>query len=301
MQTFRSSGKLLLSGEYTVLQGAQAVAVPTMLGQSLRFQARPAQAELHWQAKDHRGGVWLEARFDAALNLLEKKGPVDLLQKLLNHCFENGLPKAFYGQVLTQLEFPQAWGLGSSSSFTHLIAQWTGKPLMPLYRSAFQGSAYDVFCAEAQAPILYRLQEEHAHFHPVNLPACFAETYLVYLGQKKDSQHAVLDFQNKAIRAAALQEIDRLSGALLQLKSPSALQEWMQTHEKLTGSLLQQAPIGESRFRDFAGTVKSLGAWGGDFIWVLPDEPDGMRYFEERAYEPIKAFTALIDSAYLKA
>ncbi len=38
MTTFRSNGKLLLTAEYLVLDGARAIALPTKLGQSLTVE-----------------------------------------------------------------------------------------------------------------------------------------------------------------------------------------------------------------------------------------------------------------------
>lgn len=301
MQNFRSSGKLLLSGEYTVLRGAKAIATPTLLGQSLSFQPFPERRGLDWQALDHQGQVWLRLKLDQNLAVLSEEGPTDLVKRLLRFCFRDTLPQKVSGAVTTQLEFPGNWGLGSSSSLTHLIAQWTNTDLFPLYRSAFQGSGYDIFCAEAQAPIAYELKQEKPTIQKIRLPACLDQTYLVYLGQKMDSQFAVRDFQSKAIETQALAKISSLSEKLLMINDRLALKEWMLAHEQLTGRLLNQPPIGQRLFPTFKGCVKSLGAWGGDFVWVLPDHPDDMAYFEERGYHPILNFTELIDATYLQS
>ena len=37
-------------------------------------------------------------------------------------------------------------------------------------------------------------------------------------------------------------------------------------HEKLLAQYLERPTIGSLLFDDFEGTVKSLGAWGGDFV-----------------------------------
>jgi len=59
---FYSHGKLLISGEYLVLDGALALAVPVKLGQSLLIEECDTPG-LHWIA-DQRGGTWFEAFFD---------------------------------------------------------------------------------------------------------------------------------------------------------------------------------------------------------------------------------------------
>ena len=37
-------------------------------------------------------------------------------------------------------------------------------------------------------------------------------------------------------------------------------------HEQIMAQVLNQAPVWQRLFPDFDGTIKSLGAWGGDFL-----------------------------------
>ena len=53
MTQYYSHGKLLLSGEYLVLVGAQALAVPCKMGQSLEFEANDSKI-LKWESWDHQ-------------------------------------------------------------------------------------------------------------------------------------------------------------------------------------------------------------------------------------------------------
>ena len=48
----------------------------------------------------------------------------------------------------------------------------------------------------------------------------------------------------------------------------------MNRHEDIVSSLLNIPPVGKSRFPDFPGTLKSLGAWGGDFIMAASSESE---------------------------
>ncbi len=51
MQNFYSRGKLLLTGEYVVLDGALALALPTKFGQSLKVQPIDSQ-NIFWKSID---------------------------------------------------------------------------------------------------------------------------------------------------------------------------------------------------------------------------------------------------------
>ena len=58
-QTFYSNGKLLITGEYLVLDGAKAFALPTKYGQNLVVEAAQGQI-IHWQSFDSDGSVWFD-------------------------------------------------------------------------------------------------------------------------------------------------------------------------------------------------------------------------------------------------
>ena len=53
MKKFYANGKLLLTGEYLVMNGAKAVALPTNKGQSLSVKYRPSNnPKLYWKSYD---------------------------------------------------------------------------------------------------------------------------------------------------------------------------------------------------------------------------------------------------------
>ena len=65
-------------------------------------------------------------------------------------------------------------------------------------------------------------------------------------------------------------------------------------HEDLVGSVLNQIPIKRLLFSDFEGQIKSLGAWGGDFI--LASGASSPVYFKSKGYEVILSYDAMIFS-----
>ena len=116
MNSFWSSGKLLLCGEYWVLHGAESLAVPTQKGQSLEFQ--DTNSPLKWTALDVHGNAWLDAEALTDAHLA----------KLLEAARNLGGSVPSHGHVTTRLEFERSWGWGSSSTLTDLIAQWLAYP-----------------------------------------------------------------------------------------------------------------------------------------------------------------------------
>jgi hypothetical protein len=129
LRNFYSNGKLLLTGEYLVLDGAKSLAIPTKFGQDLVLE-KIREPEIIWGSFTHTGECWFEAVFDLKkLRLInctfhsEKEGNADVIAetlleilreaKDLNPDFlksENGF------MVKTNLTFPRNWGLWTSST-----------------------------------------------------------------------------------------------------------------------------------------------------------------------------------------
>ena len=62
MISFYSHGKLLLTGEYTVLKGANALAIPCKMGQTLNYRQTDDDI-LIWKSYNVNNIVWFEVKF----------------------------------------------------------------------------------------------------------------------------------------------------------------------------------------------------------------------------------------------
>ena len=60
----------------------------------------------------------------------------------------------------------------------------------------------------------------------------------------------------------------------------------MNEHEYLISAILEQETIKEKLFPMYPNSIKSLGAWGGDFIMVTGALND-MNYFIHKGYNTI--------------
>ena len=85
-QTFYSNGKLLLTGEYLVIDGAKALAIPTKKGQSLSVKETEGGSQLIWKSWTYESQCWLDVQFSLPDFSIEKPLMSDKskwLQKLL--------------------------------------------------------------------------------------------------------------------------------------------------------------------------------------------------------------------------
>ncbi len=296
--SFRASGKLLLSGEYLVLAGARALALPLLFKQTLELEAI-CGFEIHWTSEDS-SGVWFRAVFDTeTLNdvspragLKGHKETAGFLARLLRNARElnPGFLRPGYGyNVRVSADYPLEWGLGSSSSLISLIAQWSGADAFELFRSLFAGSAYDIACATSASPLFYQIIPGETGWMPIVSPAnpgpaLRHHAYFAYLGRKQDTLSELEKFSAEAkYSAAEIKRITELTARICQAERVEELCRYVDEHEAILGKILKRDVLSFS-FPGFPGAVKSLGAWGGDFaMFVSRLSPDEVR-------ERLKAF-----------
>lgn len=286
MPEFFAPGKLLLSGEYSVLQGAKAIAVPTKMGQHLKVSLGPTD-DIQYSALDEKGQAWLHFLLSEA-----KSKEECLVRDILLAATGKAELKGY--SLETKLDFPREWGLGSSSTFISLIAEWTQREVWPLFFNFLKGSGYDVAVALAKTAIEYHLPEtKKPQWKSVKIPDFFAETGLMYLGKKQNSALEVSRYLASEHPTNLVEEISRLSTELLNLNDIYELESWMEEHERKTAFLIGKPTIAESFRPLINGKIKSLGAWGGDFVWL--SQLESVDKLKSAGYKHIYKFTELVD------
>ena len=300
-KTFYSNGKLLITGEYLVLDGAKALALPTKFGQNLIAEESGNQ-EIKWKSFDADGSVWFEdiIPFSAIISKIpfEKESVKNTLITILREAYQlnpNPIANSDGYIVSTQLTFPKKWGLGTSSTLINNIAQWFGIDAFILLKNSFGGSGYDIACAQNNCPILYHLEQgkpvvEKVKFHPT-----FTENlYFVYLNQKQNSKSAIASYREKRNNLETTKSIiNQLTQSVLNAIDKNTFAQALENHENELSSILETKTVKEELFPDFDGTLKSLGAWGGDYILAVSKE-NPISYFKAKGYETIIPYQEMI-------
>ncbi|MDE0535959.1 GYDIA family GHMP kinase [Tenacibaculum sp. L6] len=303
-----SNGKLLLTGEYVVLDGATSLAIPTKFGQDLIVEPIK-EPQLIWGSFTHTGECWFEASFDlpklrltSATFNSDKEGSAEFIAETLHDILQEAkkLNPDFlntnHGYIVkTNLTFPQNWGLGSSSTLINNIATWANINPFTLLWNAFSGSGYDIACAKHNTPILYKLEDKQPHIEEVNFNPSFSEElFFVHLNQKQNSREGIAHYKKHKEEALRLiPEIDNLTREFLHTNTSKDLNKIIIEHEKLISSIIKINPIKETTFPDYFGEVKGLGAWGGDFILATGNE-DSINYFQQKGFNTILSYKEMI-------
>ena len=305
IRDFYAHGKLLLTGEYFVLDGAKALALPTRLGQSLSIKiAENMSSLLSWKSYDQDGTIWFEGTFG-----LEGFKPMESSDSTVSKTLQNillavrsqnssFLKKQESVEVVTRLEFPRLWGLGTSSTLIYNMAQWSQSDPFQLLKATFGGSGYDIACAGAKGPIFFQNTPKGPKFEAIDFnPPFKAQLYFVYLGKKQNSREGIRHYRQKAKEGWGLiSKISDLTEKLCKTKELSEFEALFKKHEDLVSKTLELPKVQDRFFSDFNGTVKSLGAWGGDFVLVASDQESGkvQEYFNEKGFEVFLKYDDLI-------
>jgi mevalonate kinase len=300
LETYRVPGKLLLTAEYVVLRGVTALAVPTRQGQELRRYPPPGDQScfLHWIAYDQAGRDWLDIRFGPRLEIQKASDSqaAKQLQLLLRYAARYGTFPQEPFRVETHLQFDRSWGLGSSSTLVALIARLTHCDALNLHRHAYPGSGYDVATAMEGRALKYKLAEGRPQWRPFLPPSVWQDTFLVYRGRKQDSQAEVGRFKDTNVPDTTLKRLNELSLGLTGQMNVNQLAALLQEHEELLSPVLQHQIV-QQDYPDCPAQLKSLGAWGGDFMWAVPRAPGQKeavrRYFEAQPEVQIFPFSAI--------
>ena len=300
-KTFYSNGKLLITAEYLVLDGAKALALPTKFGQSLTVEGGSDQ-QIVWKSYDADKMIWFEdiISFSEIQNFTfsKIKSERNTLIKILHESYLKNPRLIDHAEgyfVTTNLTFPKFWGLGTSSTLINNIAQWFEIDAFKLLKISFGGSGYDIACAQNNTPILYQLENGSPKVEKVIFePQCAENLYFVYLNQKQNSKNAIVSYYKKnKDNTIEIQEISAITNAILQKNDFECLSQKLQLHENIMSNFLEILTIKNDLFSDFNGVIKSLGAWGGDFVMVISKE-NPTKYFKEKGFETILKYNEMI-------
>lgn len=274
-----SNGKFLITGEYLVIVGAKALALPLNMGQNLIVEKTDSKT-IAWEA-NKPDGLWFRGEFDLHnFSVL----------KTSNHSFSEKLQKIFIAiadlsdsfietlnngvKITTNIDFNPEFGMGSSSTLISNLAWWSNIDPYKLLKLTFGGSGYDIACARNNTPLIYSRNKNGVTINPVEFNPVFSDNlYFVYLGSKQSSYNSITAFEKKCVfNESDVRRISEITEELLSADTLSAFEKLIDEHEVIMSRILNRPTVKDLVFSDFHGSVKSMGAWGGDMVLVTSDQ-----------------------------
>ena len=308
MQRFYSHGKLLITGEYVVLDGATALALPTRFGQSMEVE-EIEEKKISWKSLDHENKVWYEEQFqlEDILNIkaedFQPKPEKEKVSKMLFltlHSAAGMKPDSFSGEkgyrITTKTDFPLDWGLGTSSTLVANLSKWLEIDAFKLLNKTFGGSGYDVAVALEGHPVTYELHGENRSILSTSFDPEFRDRlFFVYLNQKQNSRESIEQYRKKHQEDlhTQVEKISSLTHRIITCTDFSEFKLLLEIHENVISQVTGLQKVKNELFPDFNGAVKSLGGWGGDFVLATGGEAE-KQYFRNKGYETILDYKKMI-------
>lgn len=300
-KSYKANGKLLLTSEYLIKDGAEGLCLPAKFGQRLNVQAHSGTGH-EWSSVDADNNIWFNAKFTFDFEILDTSDEEKALwlSGLLKKAHSLGTVSfKEAARFETILEFPNNWGLGSSSTLICLVAKAFDCDPFQLHFSVSNGSGYDIACGDASGPIKYAVNEQNVKVSSLNFNPSFKENiYFIHLNKKQVSSREVNrydDLKKELDMPSLVNLFTDLTEGVSNVEDQKDFERMIVEHEKLMSHILERSTIHESLFSDYSkGVIKSLGAWGGDFFLVTVQDAADLEFFRKKGYETIISYEDMI-------
>ena len=299
MSRIFSPGKLMLTSEYVAVDGALVLAIPTKLGQELFYTENEDRKSLIFWEANHQNQLWLKATIDyknwKILETNNSKASEFILKTLKNvqNLSDTKLKSDTSYHIKTNLQFPSDFGLGSSSTLMNNLAEWASIDPFILNEISLGGSGYDVAVAKEKSAVLYSRFPERVYETIDFQPSFKDELIFIHLNQKQDTREGISHYRSKPTSTELINDYSVLTKKIVNSQNLEEFSELMTIHEQKLSDFLETPTVQEKYFQDCPSFVKSLGAWGGDFV-LASKFGDYQDYFKQRGFSKIFSWKDLI-------
>lgn len=281
----------MLFGEYLVLNGSDCLAFPLKFGQTLSVTKSDG---ITWESYS-KHGCWFSASMSNDFTILDtnNKEVAEILKQLFRVIRAEKPTLDFNQRFRAEANFELNWGLGSSSTLISLLSQWSGVESKKLLDVSFGGSGYDVACATAEGPIIYangNVKKE------VEIPESITNKLLfVYSGNKQNSREEIKRFKDRNVSQQDVDTMNELISNALKTTEMEFFEQQLDLSEELISPIIGTIQLKQRFFADYPYSIKSLGAWGGDFfLATYRDLKTAKSYFEQKGYDTLFTYQEFI-------
>lgn len=283
------------------MEGALSLALPINKGQTLSITQTDTQT-INWTA-NRPDGLWFSAKFslpEFEIVSTDNSKLADRLKAILitANSLSHGTISDNNGcDVETNLDFNPEYGFGTSSTLISNIASWVNIDPYELLWSTFGGSGYDIACARSNGSIFYQRLDNEIVISEASFNPLFKDNlYFVYLGSKQSSKGEIDKFRaNCNFSSMDIDSVSEITKEIIDAKDLFEFEELISEHESIMSKILKMPTVGSLHFSEYSGVVKSLGAWGGDFILMTNNESKAKlkSYLNRKGFNTIYEYSEL--------
>ncbi len=302
-KTYYSNGKLLITGEYLVLKGALAFALPVNKGQRTDITCGKNVGQISWNSffgNENWFGAQLTINDLEIISTsdFERAGYVQRLLKILKELNPGFLADQESLEVNNYLDFHPDWGFGSSSTLISNLSEFAGVDPYEVNKIISGGSGFDIACARSNSPILYQNKDGERNVTEVSFNPNFKENlYFIWLGNKKSTAQSIRWFEeNIHVSDRHISEISLISEGISLANELNGFSDLLKKHTVILEEVLGVVGVQKQYFNDFDGVIKPLGAWGGDFVLAVSEQDKGYvnGYFKNKGLDTVLGFASLM-------
>ncbi len=146
------------------------------------------------------------------------------------------------------------------------LGEWADINPFHLNSISLGGSGYDIAVAKEKSAILFQNKPEIRYEKVDFNPPFKNELIFIHLNQKQDSREGITLYKSKNKSPELINEFSDITKKILLCNELESFSELMMIHERKIADFLEILTVREKLFSDCPSFVKSLGAWGGDFV-----------------------------------
>jgi len=296
---FKSHGKLMITGEYFVLRGAKSLLLPTKFYQDMIVSKLDDKGIISWESYDQNHKKWFSVEFNLPYITIvgEKTEQKVFLKKILDFVIKKK-PKIFDNniglKIKTRMDFERKWGLGSSAILINNLSNYFGLNPFEVSKNVTNSSGADIASVVTSEPITFLSRNEKPLYKHVNFNPEFSKNLLfVFLNKKQSSSKEVEKFKSLKINESEINTITQITNEILGCKEIDDFNYLINEHEEIVSRKIKRKTVKNLLFKDFRGSIKSLGAWGGDFILAC-SENNSKNYFKRKGFETSFSFNNML-------
>ena len=298
-ELFKSHGKLMITGEYFVFHGAKSLLLPTKFYQDMTVSRLDQEPIISWESYDYNKKKWFSVNFNLPnLTIQGKKTKEKIFLKRILDFIAKKIPKVFENniglKIKTTMDFKRSWGLGSSAILINNLSNYFGLDPFDVSKNVTNSSGADIASTKISKPITFSIKDKEPYYSEVNFNPPFLKNLIfVFLNKKQSSSKEVEKFKKIRIENDEISLITQITDQIINCKSIDDFNYLIDKHESIISSKIKKETVKNLLFKDFNGSIKSLGAWGGDFILAC-GENNLKNYFKNKGFETSFSFNEII-------
>jgi len=117
------------------------------------------------------------------------------------------------------------------------------------------------------------------------------EIIFIYLNKKQKSNLEIKRYNKLKKNPDLVNQISNITKKIIKSKNITEFEKFIDQHELIISELMQTKTVKEKYFSDYNGSIKSLGAWGGDLILATRNNKN---YFLDKGFNTVFSFSELI-------